>query len=333
MFHESLPSTAQQILRQIVKQWKTDDIYVGCSGNCTIERCLKHLTHARLHSNDVTVYSCLLGRYFTGEELNVKLKSSYNGVMRFIEKYLDDGAGTLAVILILSKMGIYLSSKPNPYYERMIKAYIDQFDNLWNQTKAKLEKIEPFIASMYEGDVCEWVDTVPENAGFICYPPFFAGDYENMFRVIDNMFDWSPPEFESINKDRINAMFEKLVQRKYFMFGTNDYLSDFKQYLVGMSQTTNRGVPIYIYATSDKSMVVLPRQATAPLLLPRLGEKEDIGNTMRLIELKQEQFQALRSQYMNVHINPGQATMALGVTVDNKLIGFMRLVQLLQWLT
>ncbi len=105
------------------------------------------------------------------------------------------------------------------------------------------------------------------------------------------------------------------------MFGTNDYLDDFKQYLVGVSQTTNRGVPIYIYATSKKSMVVLPRQATAPLLLPRLGEKEDIGDTMRLIELKQEQFQALRSQYMNVHINLGQATMALGVTVNNKLIG------------
>ena len=47
------------------------------------------------------------------------------------------------------------------------------------------------------------------------------------------------------------------------MFGTNDYLSDFKQYLVGMNQTINRGGLIYIYATSDKSMIVLPRQATS----------------------------------------------------------------------
>lgn len=227
---------------------------------------MKHLTHARLHSNDVTVYSCLLGRYFTGKKLDVKLKLSYKGVMQFVEKYLDDGAGTFAVILILSKMGICLSSKPNPYYERMIKAYVDQFDNLWNQTKTKLEKIEPFIASMYKGDVCEWVDGVPDDAGFMCYPPFFTGDYEKMFSVIDGMFEWSPPEFESINKECINAMFEKLVQRKYFMFGTNDYLDDFKHYFIGMSQTTNRGVPVYIYATSDNSMVVLPRQATAPLL-------------------------------------------------------------------
>ncbi len=114
---------------------------------------MKHLTPARLHSNDVTIYSCLIGRYFTGKKLDAKLKSDYNykGVMQFVEKYLDDGVGTLAVILILSKMGVYLSSKPNPYYERMIKAYVDQFDNLWYQIKVKLEKIEPFIASMYEG--------------------------------------------------------------------------------------------------------------------------------------------------------------------------------------
>ena len=130
MFYGPLPSTAQQILCQIVRQWETNDIYVGCSGNFTIERCLKHLTPARLHSNDVTVYSCLLGRYFAGKKLDAKLKPDYNGVMRFIEKYLDDGAGTLAVILILSKMGLYLGSKPNPYYERMIKAYVSQFDKL-----------------------------------------------------------------------------------------------------------------------------------------------------------------------------------------------------------
>ena len=321
MFHGSLPSTAQQILYQIVKQWKVDDIYIGCSGNFTIERCLKSLTSARLHSNDVTVYSCLLGRYLAGKKLNAKLKPDYNGVMQFVEKYLDNGAGTLAVVLILSRMGMYLGSKPNPYYDRMIKAYTKQFEKIWNQTKLKLEKIEPFIASMYEGDVCEWVNNIPEDAGFICYPPFFAGDYEKMFRVIDEIFDWSPPEFESISKERINDMFENLVKRKYFMFGTNDYLSDFKSYLVGISQTTNRGVPIYIYAKSNRSMIVVPRQATAPLLFPRLGEKEDIGSNMSIIELRQEQFQALRSQYMNVYINPGQASMALGVLVDNKLIG------------
>lgn len=251
MFHGSLPTVAQQILCQIVKQWNVSDIYVGCSGNFTIERCLKNLTGARLHSNDVTVYSCLLGRYFAGKPLNVKLKSDYEGVMKFVEKYFDDGAGTIAVMLLLSNMRIYLYSKTNAYYERMVNAYINQFENLWIKTKEKLEKIEPFISSVYEGDVCEWVDKIPKDAGFICYPPFFAGDYEKMFRAIDEMFDWVPPEFENINKDRINEMFAKLIQREYFMFGTNDYIVDFKPYLVGMCQTANRGGFLYTFTPSQ----------------------------------------------------------------------------------
>ena len=99
-----------------------------------------------------------------------------------------------------------------------------------------------------------------------------------------------------------------------------------KKYLVGMCQTTNRGVPLYVYARSDKSMLVLPRQQTKPLLIPRLGENEDIGNSMKIFKLKKEEFQALRSQYMNIYINPGQAEIMIGVAVDDKIIGVYALV-------
>ena len=321
MFHGSLPATAQQILCEIVQKWDVPEIYVGCSGNFTIERVLKGCVKAKLYSNDVTVYSCLLGRYFTGQKLDVKMRSDYDGPMRFVEKYMDSDAGIIAVMLILSKMSIYLASKTNPYYEKMIRAHTSQFEKMWTETKGKIEKIEPFISSMYEGDVCEWVDKIPEDAGFICYPPFFSGDYEKMFKVIENVFEWSPPEYEMINKDRIHEMFVKLTKRKYFMFGTNDYLPEFKQYLVGLAQTTNRGVPLYMYAKSHKSIIVTPRQFVQCPMIQRLGPNEDIGNTLRIVKLKSEQFHALRSKYMNMHINPGSETASFGVLVDNKLVG------------
>ena len=62
MFHGSLPDSVQQIMGDCIRDWKCTDIYVGCSGNFTIERMLKSVTNARLHGNDVTIYSCLLGR-------------------------------------------------------------------------------------------------------------------------------------------------------------------------------------------------------------------------------------------------------------------------------
>lgn len=321
MFHGSLPGNVQQILGSIVQDWKTDDIYVGCSGNYTIERMLKGCTSARLHSNDVTVYSCLLGRYLSGQPLDVRVREDYDGPMRFVEKYMTDDAGTIAVMLLLSKMSLYLTSRSNPYYEKMIRAYARQFPELHAATKAKMEKVEPFISSLYEGDVCRLVDEVPPDAGFICYPPFFSGDYEKMFKAIETVFDWTPPEYDMIDKDKIHAMFEKLSRRKYFMFGTNDYLPEFRHCLAGMSQTTNRGVPLYIYSSSDRSRIIMPRQLVKSPPFHRLGPDEDMGDSMEIVQLKSEYFHALRSQYMNVHISPGSETASFGVLVDRKLVG------------
>lgn len=131
----------------------------------------------------------------------------------------------------------------------------------------------------------------------------------------------APPHYEMINKDRIFEMFRKLTERECFMFGTDDELPEFKEHLVGLAQTTNRGRQIYIYASSKKSKIVMPSQSVQGLMIPHLGKDEDIGDEMKIVRLASENFHALRSQYMNVNIKPGSETAAYGVCVDNKLIG------------
>ena len=321
MFHGSIPSSVQQILGDIVKSWDVSDIYVGCSGNFTIERVLNGMTTASLHGNDVTIYSCLLGALFSGQPINARYKESYEGPMQFVKEYMTDDTSTVVVAMLLSKMATYLGSKPNPYYKKMIAAYTTQWRELFNATDAKLRAIKPFLKTFYPGDVIGWVDDVPAEHGFICYPPFYAGDYEKMFTVIESVVDWEPPSYDMIDKDKIFDMFRKLTQRDYFMFGTNDELPEFKDYLCGIAQTTNRGVPLYVYSKAKKSRVILPNQTVTSLMVERLGEDEDVGDDIKLIALKSENFHALRSQYMNPHIKPGQESAAYGVVVDNKLIG------------
>lgn len=321
MFHGSLPASALQIQANIVKDWKVSDIYVGCSGNFTVERMLQSVTGAKLHSNDVTIYSCLLGEYFSGKELNVKFKEEYDGPMAFVKDYMKTDADTITIMLLLSKIATYLESKPNPFYEKMISAYKNQWQRIFEETKKKVENIEPFIADFFAGDVCEWVDNVPESAGFICYSPFYSGDYEKMFKAIERIFEWTPPSYEMIDKDRIFDMFRKLVQRDHFIFGTNDDIPEFHDYLVGLSQTTNRGVPLYLYSKAAKTQIVMPNQNVQSLKIQHIGPNEDIGNKMSIIPLKSENFHALRSQYMSRYIKPGSETAAYGVVVDNKLVG------------
>lgn len=38
MFYGSVPAEAQAIMNKIVKTWEVSDVYVGCSGNFTLER-------------------------------------------------------------------------------------------------------------------------------------------------------------------------------------------------------------------------------------------------------------------------------------------------------
>ena len=321
MFRGSIPGSVQQILGDIVKSWDVSDIYIGCSGNFTIERILHGMTPARLHGNDVTIYSCLLGAYFSGQPLNAKYRKDYDGPMTFVRDYIKDDASTVAVAMLLSKMAAYLATKPNPYYEKMITAYTKQWKELFDATDTKLRGIQPFLKSFYAGDVIKWVDDVPHEQGFICYPPFYARDYEKMFAVIESIIEWEPPKYDMIDKDKIFDMFHKLTQRDFFMFGTNDELPEFKNYLCGIAQTTNRGVPLFIYSKANKSRVILPNQNVENLMVERLGEDEDIGDDIKIIVLRSENFHALRSQYMNPYIKPGQESAAYGVTVDNKLTG------------
>jgi hypothetical protein len=322
MFHGSIPNSVQRILGDIVSNWNIQDIYVGCSGNFTIERTLRDITKARLHGNDVTVYSCLLGRYFAGMPLEARIRDDYNGRMAFVGDYAKDDVDLLTIALLLSKMSVYLGSKKsNAYYDKMIKAYTDQWQTIFTATREKIDKIEPFLSSFYAGDVCGWIDTIPEDSAFICYPPFYSGDYEKMFRVIEDVIEWDPPAYDMIDKDKIFEMFRKMTRRKNFMFGTNDELPEFRQHLVGIAQTTNRGVPLYVYASAEKRRIVMPKQKTAAVRLERLAPDKDIGANLKIVPLKSEEFHALRSQYMNVHIKPGSETASFAVTVDHKLIG------------
>ena len=113
----------------------------------------------------------------------------------------------------------------------MIAAYTTQWQRLFDETVTKIRNIKPFLKSFHAGDVCELVDTVPSEAGFICYPPFYAGDYEKMFSTIESIIDWKPPSYEMIDKDKILEMFRKLTRRDFFMFGTNDELPEFREHL------------------------------------------------------------------------------------------------------
>jgi hypothetical protein len=320
MFMGSLPAPVQSIILEIAKSWDCKEVFVGCSGNFTIERVLCKLNKFNIHGNDVTIFSCLIGWYLAGEKLNVRFNEKNEETMGWLKEYMETDMDIIATLLVMSRIAQYMG-KSNAYYDRMIKAYHDQFPTIHQKTKERLEKLDLTLKSFYAGDICELIDKIPYESAVVCYPPFFSGDYEKMFKHLEDIFIWEPPQYDLIDKERIFELFRKMQGKKYWMFGTNDRLEEFSDYLIGMAKTTNRGVPIYVYSNYTKSRICIPNQKIEVVKILRLGPDEDVGDNITLRILTKGEFYSLRSQYMNINIKPGQATLSIGVMVDNKMIG------------
>lgn len=330
MFHGSLPSDVINIVTDIVKEWEKDGeckrIYVGCSGNFTIERALGKVWSKEIASNDVTIYSCLLGWFFSGKDFKLELKEDYDGFFTFVKGYLNTREEKIATMLILSDALNFEreKSKMSEYDYRMQEAYKSQWDTMHKKTTEKLLNMKTKVDMFYAGDVCKMVkEEVGENDAMICYPPFYSGDYEKMFEKMAKIFEWDEPEYENINKERIYEMFREMTRKRHFMFGVDEDLEEFSEFKVGLGKTTNRGRKIYIYSDSAKKRLVMPNQKMkiVPVVRHSYDDRITKDSEIELIKLNTEVFHSLRSQYMNVNINPGRETMAIGVMVDKKLVG------------
>ena len=325
MFRGTIPESVQRIMAEHVCNWDCSDIYVGCSGNFTVERVLASVGSFELHSNDVTLHSSALGWLFSGETYNLTLAEQYKDVFGWISPFLDTSLNKTASVLLAEGFMNSLSSggtvKDNLYYSRLVGAYQAQWETMHAKTAEKLEGSSFSIKSYYCGDVVDYLETCGDNAGVVTYPPFFAGDYEDQFKKLSYLFDWDKPTYPILDESRKALFFERLVGRKHWFFGTYQPIDSLQDKHIGIAQTSNRGLTIYLYSSQGPVRVVQPFQKTAEVKCDRLMPGQQIGKSLTLGVLEYDQFQALRSEYMNPFIRPGQASMAMGVLVDGFLVG------------
>lgn len=88
MFYGSVPAEAQAIMNKIVKMWDVSDIYIGCSGNFTLEKFISPMGRFNLHSNDVTLYSLMLGQFFQGKTVELFLSETGAEMFPWLSQYI-----------------------------------------------------------------------------------------------------------------------------------------------------------------------------------------------------------------------------------------------------
>lgn len=323
MFQGTIPPPMRSIVSEHARAWPADrGVYVGCSGNLTIERVLAGLDRGfAMHGNDVNPYSCGLGRYFAGvSPLRYALRDEVRYRLGWLEPYLDDGAGTVAVLQQCTRY-LPMLDGPGIYHARMAGAYERQFPTLHQRTKERLLSTTLRLASFYAGDVLEFAAQAPRDAPLVLFPPFYAGDYERLFAAMDAAFDWPRPTYEALDADRRDELIDTVVDREHWMIGLPTELPDLAEFRRGRVQTSSRGVPITVYASHPRSRIVVHRQQVAPVAMPKIGRDSVLEGPLRLHRLSKPQFSTLRSQFMARTINPGPPLLAFAVSAGGLLVG------------
>jgi hypothetical protein len=323
VFQGTIPPGCRSMIQQHSHGWPAGPVYIGCSGNLTIERVLNG--RFELHSNDVNPYSCALGWYFAGEPLLYQLKDDdeTQRELGWIAEYLDGGTQTLAVLMLGSRFLSWVG-KTQPYYVKMLQAWRDQFPRALADTVATLEANTLKLASFFAGDVREHLASAPRDRPFVSFPPFWANGYEVMFKGISERFTWPEPDYQVLSDADLNDLLDLIVDRPHWMLGLSTEHEEPPQldgYRRGLVQTSVRNMPIMMYSSGTGSRVIRPHQTNQPPLIEKISPDDELGDTITVRVLPANQFNALRSQFLNHGIAPGAMQVMAGVFVDGKLIG------------
>ena len=223
MFYGSVPAEAQAIMNKIVKAWDVSDIYVGCSGNFTLEKFIGPLEQFRLHSNDVTMYSLCLGAHFMREHVPLELSEEGEAMFPWLPEYMKTDVDRLATMLLCSRIVAFTDKGDNPYYKMMLEESVRQFPTMHEKTVAKVSANTLTISSYFNGDAAEFVKQAPADAGFISFPPFKkAGKaFVKDFAKLEKMFKFTPPEYGFFDEQSLVDYFRQIMTKKEWCFGTD----------------------------------------------------------------------------------------------------------------
>jgi hypothetical protein len=321
VFVGAIPPELRSIVAEHIRDWRPDDLWIGCSGNFTIERTAHDAAAgAALHSNDVSIYSVAVGQWMSGQQVDVTVSPASMDRLDWLAPYFDGGSGSVAALMLATRFLDAVDRAGHPYFDRLLAGYRDQFPAMHAQTVERIEKAAVPLASFHAADVRAWLrDTVPADATVMSFPPFYKGGYSRLFKALDEHLTWAEPTFEEMGDDELAALIDAYTDRPRWMLGLPRPYEALEPHRRGVVQTSVRNLPIHVYSTSGRPRVSRPRQLTSPVLAPRL-DGHDVGD-LALAQLTARQFAALRAQYLSRKIAPGGAALAIGVLSGGRLVG------------
>lgn len=318
MFVGALNQTIRKYLAQIAPVLNAKQVVIGCSGNFTFEAAFSQFApEAKLHSNDVSFYSCMAGRWLTGQPLEFEI---VDDGYKWLEGYFATPTMRLASILVLLDM-LEFDKRNNAHCVRMWELYRCKFDDLVRETVEKLSAVNIRLSSFYEGDVFDHFQRF-DDAVFCCYAPTYSGGYERLYKRLDVIVNWEAPHYQMLDDARRDELLDWMRERTFLWY--DDRLIPALSPIV--RQRAGRKHTVYLYT----NLVELPAffDDRAAKTLPDIllaGENFTIGkkSEVYLERIKTTDLALFKDAFLSKNIEYGQGMWAFVVRIDGQAVGFI----------
>ena len=250
-----------------------------------------------LHSNDVSLYTYVLGRYLSKQPVDYEIKEPE---LKWIEKWWKSDLDKVVSLTMSMEYLEYWYKRSNKYFGRMAQNYFENWGTVFDLTKAKLEKaLDIPIASYFNGDVVKHFESAPLDAVLIAFPPTYAGGYEKLYQYLEDAYSWCGAEYEMVKPEVMFSTLAEIAQKHDNWLLMSDQIKpEYPEF--AKVQSDDKHKPIYLYGTVKEKWFM----TTSPIYeyVPFKPIKDREINDLKLVKLSIPQYRYIRAMYLKKNI-------------------------------
>lgn len=192
MFFGTTPNIVAQFVTTEFTRLAPPRVWVLFAGNFVVEQlAAAHAPSAEIHSTDVSLYSRAVGFGLTGRAFAAALKPDIAAL--FPAFAAEDPLTRAAAALFFSDIGKALAKRQVRYYDNIYREALANQNAYRDKLVTKLTALAAAVKMTFYGcDACALIDRIQAGDVVFYDPPVALGDYEKMFKPLEDCFDFAP---------------------------------------------------------------------------------------------------------------------------------------------
>jgi hypothetical protein len=247
MFTGTTPKEVMVLIKDIMKDAKYRDVFVGCSGNFTTDRLLSNMGF-NVYSNDVSLYSKVIGDVLMGKQTEM---SCTNRELQNVFDFWEDSRFKNLIEVMFAMRVAGFHERANDYQEEMFNAFIEQSNKYYSNTVEKLNKgaFDFKIADFFYGDFFDHLKSGHGKGVGISFPPTYKGGYEKMNKYVDESFEYEHAKYNLYDPKNGGTMFGELLDNGENLLYSDRYFEELDKWLVAKVNLGAQKNSIYAYSS------------------------------------------------------------------------------------